>query len=237
MPVASNVTLVVRDRDKANELVLGQVRNMQPMDVDFWMRHVEPHLKLQRATGDGEDAHWEWQKKFGLTFQEGIHGFVLTLKSDPDIPQGLMLLAEKDAPVLSPQNGHKLCYVDLLSVADWNRPVKRPRPLAPLKTYLARAGRYSGVGTALIGRALRLTEEKAHLPRGIVGLHSLPLAKNFYEHLGMTAFGVDRLYEDLEYFELAAQIGQSVLDNLRQQDQRLRKGSSREGRRSIVVNR
>jgi hypothetical protein len=55
------------------------------------------------------------------------------------------------------------------------------------------------------------------LPDGIVGLHSLPLAKKFYEHLGMTAYGVDADYENLEYYEFDAQTGQAVLAGLRKQ--------------------
>ncbi|MDJ0766887.1 MAG: hypothetical protein QNJ97_28190 [Myxococcota bacterium] len=216
MPVESSVSIVVKDRDDNGQLVLEQVREMAGDDVRFWCDSIQPYLEAERDLyGGGQDAHWVWDEKYDLTFEDDTYGFTLALASAPDYPQGLMLVKKAPAPPMSMNAGKSISYVDLLATADWNRPTVRFHPKHPeVNLYKVRPGRYSAVGTNLLGRALRLADE-LKLPSGVIGLHSLPLAGQFYASLGMKCFGRDSNKEDLDYFEFDSSTGTNLLSGLR----------------------
>lgn len=95
---------------------------------------------------------------------------------------------------LVPDKGKPLVYVDFLESAPWNWPIPE----------IGREGRFGGVGSVLLWKAVKQSEEEGF--RGRVGLHALPQAESFYERaFGMTPLGRDVNKENLLYMELTAE--------------------------------
>lgn len=91
-------------------------------------------------------------------------------------------------------------YVDFIEVAPWNVPVQGRPP------------QFAGVGTLLIGEAVRMS--MGQTANGRVGLHSLPQAEAFYATTcGMARIGPDAGYNDLVYFEYPDDAGAQWLTN------------------------
>jgi hypothetical protein len=85
--------------------------------------------------------------------------------------------------------GKWVLYVDFVESAPWNQNVEDVQP-----------PRFAGVGTLLIGEAIRTSMGK--VTAGRLGLHALPQSEDFYAgKCGMTVIGRDRSYGDMLYFE------------------------------------
>lgn len=145
-----------------------------------------------RAAGyELENGHWDWRNK--VRFYRPGHHCLVAVECEGDV-QGLMAVQTSLRPSqLSP--GHWILYVDFVEAAPWNRrePPRRTTPAI-------QEPRFGGVGTLLIGEAIRLSVGPS--ANGRVGLHALPSAEGFYaNHCGMTRVGPDPDYHDLVYFE------------------------------------
>src|SRR5260370_25615353 len=107
--------------------------------------------------------------------------------------QGLMkLLTVGHTCRLQEQAGKPIVYVDYLESAPWN--------IKPLMKALGQLPQYSGIGTILLGAAVRKSQEEGF--KGRVALHSLPTSEQFYlKACGMTAVGRDPGKQNLLWFE------------------------------------
>lgn len=136
-----------------------------------------------------ENAHWDWRNK--ARRPKDWH-CIATVECDNQT-QGIMaienLLRRSE---LTPNTW--LLYVDILEAAPWNYRVPQDR-----NKPVVREARYKGVGTLLLGEAIRMSIGTT--AGGRVGLHALPQAEHFYEHSGMTRIGPDPNCYNLVYFE------------------------------------
>jgi uncharacterized protein (DUF433 family) len=134
-----------------------------------------------------EHSHWDWRNK-APSVEAGLHMLVaIELEGEA---QGIMAVLRE--PHRSRLSGEPILYVDYLESAPWN-----------LKSS-ANLPRFLGVGTILIGEAIRLSLDMSF--EGRVGLHSLPQAETFYKNrCQMTEYGQDINYFDLTYFEFSSQ--------------------------------
>ena len=132
-----------------------------------------------------ENAHWDWRNKVRY-YRPGWHCLV-AIEFEGDV-QGLMAVETRLRRSRLAAD-RWVVYVDFLEVAPWNR------RLATIQE-----PRFGGVGTLLLGEAVRMSMGPS--ANGRVGLHSLPLAEGFYAgHCGMTSRGPDPGYHGLVYFE------------------------------------
>ena len=129
-------------------------------------------LRVLQEERSGEQIpqhwHWDWTSKtpelgkLGVTF----YGVECVGKL-----QGLMKLETVGYYSRIPdQRGAPLVFVDYLETAPWN--------IRPFMVALGLRARFSGVGTQLIEAAVRLSMREGY--EGRIGLHSLPVAENFY---------------------------------------------------------
>jgi hypothetical protein len=133
-----------------------------------------------------EDAHWDWSRKV-KTYRVSLSHRHFAVECAADT-QGLMQLELTHRSRIDP--GQHLIYIDLLSVAPWNRKklVERPRLI--------------GVGSVLFTQAVGTSLEEGF--SGRVGLHSLPTSADWYRKQRMQSFGPDPAYPSgLEYFEMS----------------------------------
>ena len=133
-----------------------------------------------------EDAHWDWSRKVNLTRSLLSHRHFAVERAG--MTQGLMQL-ELAIHRSRIESGQHLVYVDLISVAPWNRKALKEVP------------QYQGVGSILIAQSIGTSSDEGLLGR--IGLHSLPGAAGWYKKLGMKTFGPDSDYYGLEYFEMS----------------------------------
>jgi hypothetical protein len=139
-----------------------------------------------------EHEHWDWRNK-SESIRVGQHVVVrVDVRGDP---QGLMAVVRalrpgrlSDDPVL---------YVDYIECAPWNLRILGPSP------------KYAGIGSALLGEAIRLSIEWG--AGGAIGLHSLPSAETFYLKREMTRVGTDPTYFGLTYYEYTPAKAQQLL--------------------------
>ncbi len=146
-----------------------------------------------RSYGENlQSAHWRWTWKA----DRPAHWHCLvTIECEGQI-QGILAVENLLRPAQIVPNGWVL-YVDYLEVAPWNYRVPQDRAEPAI-----RMPRFAGVGTVLIGEAIRMSLGRA--AGGRVGLHSLPQAEDFYRgRCGMNNLGRDSNYYDLVYFEYA----------------------------------
>lgn len=100
--------------------------------------------------------------------------------------QGLMLIATLGhRSWFEPRR--RVVYVHFLATAPWNRPLVQDPP------------RYRLSGTLLLRFARQRSEQVGYL--GLVGLHTLPEAEDFYRRMGMIDCGLDAEKDNLTYFE------------------------------------
>jgi hypothetical protein len=127
-----------------------------------------------------ESGHWNWRNK--------LENRLFAVECEGNV-QGLMALATDPRTAALPPDG-SVVYVDYVESAPWNLrlPLQKPQ--------------FLGVGTVLIGEAVRVSQELGF--GGRVGLHSLPQAEGFYsKHCRMSPCGRDPNYSGLMYFEYA----------------------------------
>lgn len=142
-------------------------------------------VTAQTAGTDLENRCWNWRNKV-QAYPPGWHCFV-AVEYDGQV-QGLM--AVKTQLRSSRLNSERWAlYVDFVEAAPWN--LRLPAIQEP---------RFGGVGTLLIGEAVRMSFGRA--ANGRVGLHALPKAEDFYDaRCKMTRIGPDPDYHNLVYFE------------------------------------
>ena len=94
-----------------------------------------------------------------------------------------------------------LAYIDLVSVAPWNRPK------------LTKTPKYKGVGPLLLSAALSFSVNEGL--DGRLGLHSLPQSESWYRDVCMMSeLGLDTAYPgNLVYFEFTPAQAQAYLAN------------------------
>jgi hypothetical protein len=145
-----------------------------------------------RAAGFGlENSHWDWRNK--LQYYPSDWHCLVAIEAAGDV-QGLMALETKlRSSALRPSTW--IVYVDFVEAAPWNRrepPDRRHQPI--------QSPRFAGVGTLLIGEAIRASMGRA--TNGRIGLHALPGAEDFYAlRCRMARIGSDPNYHGLTYFE------------------------------------
>ena len=139
-----------------------------------------------------ESSHWDWTRK---ARQPADYHCLVTIEWDGQV-QGIMAAKGSLTPArLTPDA--RVMYVDFIESAPWNHRVPQDRNKPAV-----RRPKYSGVGTLLIGEAIRMSIGRA--AGGRVGLHGLPQAEAFYTgRCGMTDLGPDPHYGGLVYFEYA----------------------------------
>jgi hypothetical protein len=143
-----------------------------------------------------EDKHWDWSKKVLKTQGSLAHKhYVIECE---DKTQGMMQL-EMSLHRSRIESGQHMVYIDYLSVAPWNRKTIETNP------------RFKLVGTVLLGQAIGTSDDEGFFGR--IGLHSLPSAADWYRNIiGMKSFGMDSMYENLEYFEMSKSDAQKFLN-------------------------
>jgi hypothetical protein len=132
------------------------------------------------------DSHWDWRSK--CSFAPGTQRQAYGLVHGDQVEAAMILAFGRDTRLGTPSE--LLVYVDYLATAPWNRPaVQCPE-------------RFRGMGRMLLGTAVAVSQMQGL--DGRCGLHSLPLAEGFYQHVGMQDLGIDPAYHDLRYFEFNA---------------------------------
>jgi hypothetical protein len=135
-----------------------------------------------------EHWHWDWVAKVRNIALSGIHVFGIECEGDW---QGLVMITHEGYSTRSTvDQGLPLAYVKYIESAPWN--VKN----------MTATPRFSGVGVRLMEAVVRQSMREGF--SGRVGLHSLPLAKSFYEAIGFSFLAVDADVEDLPYYEMSA---------------------------------
>jgi hypothetical protein len=142
---------------------------------------------------------WDWTRKAPLLRLLAASGYCIVCEQKWE---GVMLTkTEPNRARLAPEKGKPLVYVDFLEVAPWNWTISQ----------IGRIGQYRLVGSTLLWRAVKQSEEEGF--HGRVGLHALPQSGGFYagEPFRMTPIGRDPNKEDLLYFELSREQAEKIL--------------------------
>lgn len=140
------------------------------------------------------DWHWDWCRKLLQCNGDDYQWFFLQINN---AVQGVCVLYH---PKESRFDNNKIFYVDYIATAYWNRPRPNFTP------------KYSGVGKELIQHTINYACSNWGYRPGFC-LHALPSAEGFYNHLGMTDFGVDHEKENLRFYE-ASQVVASTLGGI-----------------------
>lgn len=173
-----------------------------------WRPMFEQRKLEAKASGESlsdinaEDEHWQWGRKAIAAIRDPLIFEIFVLECAGNT-QAIMLVRKGGEKCFSRHSDHPrapLIYLDFLSTAPWNRPKLVSEPV------------YKGCGRALFSTAVSLSFEEEM--KGIVGLHSLPKAEEFYrDQVGMTDFGRDSDYGGLRYFELPAEEAAKMFNN------------------------
>ena len=128
------------------------------------------------------DRVWDWEQKKRIFLGGGDYeGYAIEYEQ---ITQGLMLIQTRGRR--SQFELHRpIVYVHSLATAPWNR------SSAPEG--------FRSIGRALLKFAKFRSNELGY--DGLVGLHALPDAEEFYRRMGMIDCGADDMKENLTYFE------------------------------------
>jgi hypothetical protein len=146
------------------------------------------HRRYQLHERDEDFLTWKTGMRYMdlLAHRVGVRGYVATHAGDV---QGVLVLEGELQPSRLQTDG-RLVYVRYVATAPWNRPSA------------GRPGRYRGVGTLLVGKAVRAS--LAASCDGRLGLHSLSRSDEFYRKLCFSDLGPDPANRGLTYFELTA---------------------------------
>ena len=145
-----------------------------------------------------QSLHWDWGRKASELQLLEATGFGIVCQGKW---QGVMLTkTASHCALLKEEKGKPLVYIDYLEVAPWNWRIPE----------LNREGTFRGIGTVLLWKAIKQSEEEEF--HGRIGLHALPQAEGFYERIGMVRLGPDPEKQDLSYFELSRERAQSLLN-------------------------
>ena len=146
-----------------------------------------------------QSLHWDWRRKAPELRLLEASGFAVVCERQW---QGVMLTKSALYTArLAPDKGKPLVYVDFLEVAPWNWAIPE----------IGRASRFRAVGSTLLWRAVKQSEEEGF--RGRIGLHSLPQSEKFYERVfGMTPLKRDGDKQNLLYLEISAEQAMRLLE-------------------------
>jgi hypothetical protein len=177
-----NDIYLVRVQDRQS--VSATLQSMESDHLEAFEKYWKPFLagKLEG------DQYWDWRFKYRTYgVRSGAESYALECEGEL---QGLMLMESLGyRSWANPRR--RLVYVHALATAPWNRPSIQSPP------------KYRLVGGTLLEFAQYRSYELGY--GGVVGLHSLPGAEEFYRQAGFIDCGTDPEKEDLVYFECAAQ--------------------------------
>ncbi len=174
------------------EVPLVRIRNRTVVSgqlVSLTTKHIADFKTIWRGqlrNSAEVDAHWDWEQKSRIYLSGSIdlyEGYAIEFES---VTQGLMILQTGGYRSWADSN-RRLVYVHSLATAPWNRLV-RPDPNG-----------FRAVGESFL-RFSRFRSEVLGFG-GLVGVHSLLGAEDFYRKMGMRDWGIDRRKDDLRYFE------------------------------------
>lgn len=173
------------------QLVEAQLSSL----TDKHLQDFEQYWKPRLITSGEEDEYWDWERKHRIYRKlPGVEAYAIECEHRT---QGLMLLE-----TLGHRSGiipeRRIVYVRSLATAPWNRPSMQD------------PASYRLVGSTFLEFARYRSNELGY--GGLVGLHALPGAEEFYRRLGMLDGGTDPEQENLVYFEWYQQ-QQSLLNN------------------------
>jgi hypothetical protein len=166
----------VRDRQLVEaKLSLASSKHLQSFE-----QHWQPILLNTMS----EDRYWDWlRKKQTYGSRPGAQSYAIECE---EMTQGLMLIETlRHRSWFKPRQ--RIVYVHSVATAPWNRSSIQEPP------------KYRLVGSALLEFAQYRSIELGY--QGLVGLHALPEAEEFYRRLGMIECGCDPNKEGLMYFE------------------------------------
>lgn len=147
-----------------NQLVSATLLSLSNKHVEDFSS--EWQTLLRQATQ--EDKYWDWHFKQRLSeTRDNYESYAIECEG---VTQGLMALeTQQHRSQYFP--GHPLVYVVMLSAAPWNRRQIQSPP------------RFKTVGRTLLEYSRVRSVELGYA--GSIGLHALPGAESFYEHLNM----------------------------------------------------
>ena len=147
------------------------------------LNDFEQAWKAQLRTSTEEDQFWDWEMKNRVYLStSNYEGYAIECDN---MTQGMMLIETRaHRSWYAPHR--RVVYVHSLTTAPWNR----SRLANPT---------YRAVGGVLMDFAQYRSEELGY--GGLVGVHSLPDAENFYRRMQMIECGRDEEKENLVYFE------------------------------------
>lgn len=152
-------------------------------------KHLDDFTTVWRErlrTSDDVDQYWDWEKKQRIYVAGGIGMYEGYAIECDQMTQGMMILQTRGYRS-QVEASRRIVYVHSLATAPWNR-ISNPDPNG-----------FRAVGGALLRFAKYRSEQLGY--GGLVGLHSLPTAEEFYRKMGMIDGGVDVDKEKLTYFE------------------------------------
>lgn len=158
----------------------SHIRNMNDAWVSSFRQRYLARLR--------DDDSWMWCANDSYLSQTigRAHLNPFALISD-NATLGVLLLEHETQPSRLDHHG-QLVYVHYIATAPWNR----GNANGP--------GRFRGVGTSLMIRAILISRELGC--EGRLGLHSLRSSDGFYNALGFHSLGSDAAHYGMSYFEL-----------------------------------
>jgi hypothetical protein len=172
------------------DIQLIRVQDNQLVDavlVTLAERHLNDFEQLWKAAlraSTEEDKFWSWEMKHRVYLSQPTYeGYAIECDNQT---QGLMLIETRLHRSWYDSN-RRVVYVHSLSTAPWNRPS------------LSSPSLYRATGGTLLEFARVRSEALGY--GGLVGLHSLEGAEDFYRRMRMSECGPDEEKEDLIYFE------------------------------------
>ena len=132
-----------------------------------------------------EDQYWDWERKKQIYLASGMGIFEGYAIECEQMTQGMMII-QTGGYRSRVESDRRLVYIHSIATAPWNRVNSDPPG-------------FRAVGRVLLQFARFRSEELGY--GGLVGLHSLPSAEEFYRKMSMIDGGADPEKEDLRYFE------------------------------------
>ena len=146
-----------------------------------------------------QDAHWKWREKHRARSNR-FEWESFAVECDGST-QGLMFLRTVGFAKEPSQRNLPIVYIDVVSVAPWNR------------HGLTKTPKYKGIGSLLLGTALSVSVDEGL--EGRLGLHSLPQSESWYRDVClMSDLGSDPAHPNsLVYFEFTPAQAQAYLNS------------------------
>ena len=155
-----------------------------------WRPAMDARLAELKAANESihdanlQDAHWEWKEKHqDRAGSAAWESFSVECNGKTE---GLMFIKTVGFAREKIQLGKPIVYIDLISIAPWNR------------YGFCESPKYKGIGQLLMGAAVSLSVDEGF--DGRVGLHSLPQSESWYRDICcMSDLGTDT--NKMKYFE------------------------------------